>query len=117
MNMHLRLSNGAVGVIHASRFATGHLNDLSLRIFGTKGGLAVTWEKDVSRLRVCIDNLKIAEWVDVPTPDVPTNYVRFIDAVRANTPVLPDFTRGAALQNVLDRAVQSDADGTRDLAV
>jgi len=117
MNMHLRLTNGAVGVIHASRFATGHLNDLSLRIFGTKGGLTVTWEKDISRLRACIDDLEAGEWVDVPTPDVPTNYVRFIDAVRANAPVVPDFARGAALQAVLDRAVQSDANETRDLAV
>ncbi|MDG1863305.1 MAG: Gfo/Idh/MocA family oxidoreductase, partial [Yoonia sp.] len=41
MNMHVRLANGAVGVVHASRMATGHLNDLSLKIFGTQGALDV----------------------------------------------------------------------------
>ncbi len=118
MNMHLRLTSGAVGVIHASRFASGHLNDLSLRIFGTKGGLDVRFENSKSCLRACLgDDLEVAKWVDVPTPDVPTNYVRFIEAVRIGAQVLPDFARGAALQEVLDLAVQSDADGSRDRAV
>jgi predicted dehydrogenase len=118
MNMHLRLSNGAVGVIHASRFASGHLNDLSLRIFGTKGGLNVRFENSKSSLHACLGtNLEAAKWVDVQTPDVPTNYVRFIEAVRAGARVLPDFARGAALQAVLDLAVQSDADGSRDRPV
>lgn len=117
MNMHLRLSNGAVGVIHASRFASGHLNDLSLRIFGTKGGLDVRFENNKSSLRACLGNdLEVAKWVDVSTPDVPTNYVRFIEAVRTNTRVLPDFARGAALQKVLDLAVRSDAEGSLSLS-
>jgi len=113
MNMHMQLENGAVGVIHASRFASGHLNDLSLRIYGTKGGLDVRFEGWESRLRACTgDDLEATKWVDVPTPDVPTNYVRFIDAVRNAEQVFPDFRRGAALQAVLDLAVASDADGS-----
>ncbi len=115
MNMHLCLKNGAVGVIHASRFASGHLNDLSLRIYGTKGGLNVRFEGWNSKLSACLgDDLEAAKWVDVPTPDVPTNYVRFIDAVRSGTQVLPDFARGASLQTVLDLAVASDADRSID---
>ena len=118
MNMHMRLENGAVGVIHASRFASGHLNDLSLRIYGTKGGLDVRFEGWESRLRACTgDDLEATKWVDVPTPDVPTNYVRFIDAVRNAEQVFPDFRRGAALQAVLDLAVASDADGSCDKTV
>lgn len=113
MNMHMQLENGAVGVIHASRFASGHLNDLSLRIYGTKGGLDVRFEGWESRLRACTgDDLEATKWVDVPTPDVPTNYVRFIDAVRNAEQVFPDFRRGAALQAVLDLAVASDAGGS-----
>ena len=118
MNMHMQLENGAVGVIHASRFASGHLNDLSLRIYGTKGGLDVRFEGWESRLRACTgDDLEATKWVDVPTPDVPTNYVRFIDAVRNAEQVFPDFRRGAALQMVLDLAVASDADGSCDKTV
>lgn len=117
-NMHLRLANGAVGVIHASRMATGHFNDLTLRIFGTKGGLDVRYENNISSLRASLgDDMLKPVWRDLPTPAVQTNYERFIAAVRAGTPVLPDFARGAALQKVLDLAVESDKQKSVDLAV
>ena len=116
--MHLKLANGASGVIHASRMASGHLNDLYLRIFGTKGGLDVRYEGNVSKLRACVgDDMPKAIWHDVPTPAVLTNYERFINAVRAGKQELPDFARGAALQKVLDLAVQSDRQKSVDLAV
>lgn len=115
-SMHLTLENGAAGVIHASRFASGHLNDLRLRLYGTHGALEVSYEGATSRLRRCLD-LETASWVDVETPPVATNYQRFIAAIRAGQPVTPDFARGAALQQALDRAVQSDADGCRSLPV
>ena len=117
-NMHLRLQNGAVGVVHASRMATGHFNDLRLRIFGTKGGLEVRYENNVSALRACTGaDMLTATWHGVDVPAVQTNYQRFIAAVRAGTAVLPDFARGAELQKVLDLALQSDAQGSVDLAV
>ena len=116
--MHLRLDNGAVGVIHASRMATGHFNDLCLRLFGTKGGLEVRYENSISSLRACTgDDRLTAVWRDVDITPVQTNYQRFIAAIRAGTPVQPDFARGAALQQVLDLAVQSDARGSLDLPV
>lgn len=116
--MHLRLENGAMGVVHATRMATGHFNDLRLRIFGTKGGLDVTYENNISALRACIgDDRLTAAWRDIDVPPVETNYQRFITAVRAGLQVQPDFARGAALQKVLDLAVQSDAQGSRDLGL
>jgi predicted dehydrogenase len=118
MAMHLALENGAVGVIHASRFASGHINDLRLRLFGTKGGLDVRFEQSNSRLRACLgDHLISGTWVDVPTPQVKTNYARFIAAIRDVTPVMPDFSRGADLQRVLDLAVISDTDQARDQVI
>ncbi len=116
--MHLRLENGAAGVIHASRMATGHFNDLRLRIFGLKGGLDVAYENNVSSLRACIgDDRLTAAWQNVHVPEVETNFQRFIAAIRAGTKVLPDFERGAALQKVLDLAVQSNGRGCLDLPV
>ena len=118
MTMQVTLTNGAVGVVHASRFASGHLNDLRLRIFGTKGGLNVYFEQEQSLLSVSLgDDMLAGRWVDVEVPAVATNYVRFIDAIRAGAQVSPDFARGAALQAVLDRAVQSDAKGGLSLVV
>lgn len=111
--MHLGLANGANGVVHASRMASGHLNDLSLRIFGTKGGLEVGFKGSVSSLRACLEpDLETGAWQDIPAPPVLTNYERFIEAVRAGTQVLPDFARGAELQHLLDQAAASDAQGS-----
>ena len=114
-NMHTRLTNGAVGVVHASRMASGHINDLRLRIFGTKGGLDVRFENSQSSLKACLSPaLETAFWQDMPTPDIQTNYTRFIDAVRDQRPEMPDFARGAVLQKALDMAVVSDSNGCAD---
>lgn len=116
--MHLTLENGAAGVIHATRFASGHLNDLRLRLYGTEGGLEVLFENWESRLRICAGTaLEKAQWQDVSVPEVKTNYVRFIEAIQDETPISPDFARGAALQRVLDQAIASEADGCRSLRV
>lgn len=116
--MHLRLANGATGVVHASRFASGHLNDLSLRIYGTKGGLEVLGNNEKSVLRGSLgEDMLSGTWRDLPAPSVLTNYQRFIAAIRAGTPALPDFARGAALQKVLDQAVASDEARSLDMPV
>lgn len=117
-NMHLTLENGAAGVIHASRMASGHFNDLLLRIFGTKGGLEVRYENNISTLRGCLgDDILTAKWSDIETPPVATNYARFVQAIKEGRQETPDFARGAALQKVLDRAVLSDKDQSRDLSI
>jgi predicted dehydrogenase len=111
--MQVRLANGALGTVAATRFATGHLNDLRLRLYGQTGGLEVRFEKTVSALRACLgDNVQTGTWVDVDCPPVPTIYQRFIAAIRGEGVADPDFARGAALQRLLDRAVESaDQDG------
>ncbi len=107
--MPLQLSNGAIGVIHTTRMATGHLNDLSLQLFGLKGGIEVRGDGRASSLRACLgDDVTTGTWRDIECPPVETNYVRFIAAIRAGRQVDPDFARGAALQKVLDQAVVSD---------
>lgn len=116
--MHLSLANGATGVVHASRMASGHINDLSLRLFGTKGGLDVRFENGQSKLRACLEpDLQSGTWHDVPTPAILTNYERFIAAIRSGDEVGPDFARGANLQRVLDLAVESDSKGCVSLRV
>ncbi|WP_299912509.1 Gfo/Idh/MocA family oxidoreductase [uncultured Paracoccus sp.] len=116
--MQLRLANGALGTVAATRFASGHLNDLRLRIYGDKGGLEVSFENAVSRLRACLSSdLETARWHEVDCPPVPPIYARFIDAIRGHGPAEPDFARGAALQVLLDRAEASAAQEGRALAV
>jgi predicted dehydrogenase len=106
--MQLRLANGALGTVAATRFATGHLNDLRLRLYGQTGGLEVTFEKAESRLRACLGpNIQTATWTEIDCPPVPTIYQRFVAAIRGKGPADPDFARGAALQRLLDRAEAS----------
>ncbi|MEM1236966.1 MAG: Gfo/Idh/MocA family oxidoreductase [Pseudomonadota bacterium] len=44
VHAHLRFDGGAKGALWASQVATGHENGLSLRIYGSKGGLV--WEQE-----------------------------------------------------------------------
>lgn len=116
--MQLRLTNGALGTVAATRFATGHLNDLRLRLHGQTGGLEVSFEKAVSSLRACLgEDVQTGIWHDVDCPEVPTIYQRFIAAIRGEGPADPDFARGSALQRLLDRAESSAAEDGRLLAV
>ena len=106
--MHVGLENGAIGVIHATRFASGHHNDLRLQIFGTTGGLDVELTGEVSRLRASLgEDMRKGEWKDIECPPVQTNYQKFAAAIQAGTMGSPDFARGAALQRVLDLTAES----------
>lgn len=107
--MQTELDNGAIGTLSATRFASGHHNDLRLRIYGDKGGLEVLFEKQVSCLRICREqDLLSAQWQQEETEAVSSSYARFVEAIRAGRSAEPDFRRGAALQKVLDAAVDSD---------
>lgn len=116
--IQLTLANGALGTVACTRFATGHHNDLRLRIYGTKGGLEVRYERNVSALRACLEaDMETATWQDVESPVLGTIYERFIAAIRGEGVADPDFARGAALQKMLDRAEQSSAKGGLALKV
>jgi predicted dehydrogenase len=116
--MQLALTNGAIGVVHTTRMASGHLNDLRARVYGTKGGIEVWGDGRGSTLRGSLgEDMKTGTWKDLPFPAVETNYQRFIAAIRSGKQVDPDFARGAALQKVLDLGMASDRQGVADLAV
>ncbi len=107
--MSLSFSNGAVGVMHASRWATGHLNDLKLRLYGEKGGLELTHRSDGTELSVCMGkNRKKARWKPVAAKPVETNYQSFARAVKRGKTREPGFRHAAELQKALDMAIVSD---------
>lgn len=116
--MQITLANGALGTVGATRFATGHHNDLRLRLYGDLGGLEVSFENRVSRLRACLGaDAPDAIWREVECPPVPTIYQRFIAAIRGEGAAEPDFARGATLQRLLDRAEESSQQHAASLAV
>jgi predicted dehydrogenase len=108
--LQIRLEGGALGVVHATRMATGHLNDLRLRIFGEAGGLEVTYEAGGSRLRACLGADRLTgTWAEVACPATPSIFDRFVAAIRTGGAYEPDFARGAVLQHLMDRAEDSAA--------
>ncbi|UXS42527.1 Gfo/Idh/MocA family oxidoreductase [Agrobacterium tumefaciens] len=115
--MTAELENGAMGVIHASRWATGHLNELRLRIHGDKGALEVIHTPDYSSLRACIgEDVEKAIWKTIDVEPVPTNYEKFARAVMEGGPADPDFRHAANLQKVLDLSIIADRE-RREVAV
>lgn len=107
--MSVEFANGGLGAIHASRWATGHLNDLALRIYGDRGGLEVKHNLTTSSLRGSLgENVEEARWEEIPVEPVPTNYERFVEAVRSGRNHEPSFRHAARLQKVLDLAIISD---------
>jgi len=98
-------TNGALGVVHATRWATGHINELRVRIYGDKGGIEVQHGHLSSHLKVCLDDdAETATWRDMQVQPVATNYERFVNAVRLNMPTEPTFRHAASLQRILDLA-------------
>ncbi|HHY49858.1 MAG TPA: Gfo/Idh/MocA family oxidoreductase, partial [Alphaproteobacteria bacterium] len=104
-------SNGAIGTIHASRWASGHQNDQRLRAYGEKGGLELSHGHWGTLLRVCAGaDVATNTWREVRADPVPTNYQRFAEAVRSGVPAEPSFRHAAKLQQVLDLALIADLD-------
>lgn len=116
--LQLRLASGALGTVAATRFASGHMNDLRLRIYGDKGGLEVRFENQISALRACLGaDIHTATWREVDCPTLPTIYQRFVAAIRGEGAADPTFARGAELQKMLDAAEASAAQNGTAIAL
>jgi len=105
VTMQLSLTNGALGTVSATRVATGHGNDLYLRIYGTKGGIELS-NQEPTTLRAHIGD--DPKWQTIECPAVSENYPRFIATLRGEkTLPMPDFARGVEIQRILDAAEES----------
>lgn len=101
--LSVELGNGALGVIHASRYMTGYANTLRLQVFGDRGAIELEHGRGSTVLRAC-DGAHVHDqsWREIHCPPVPTNQVRFLDAVRTGRTGEPGFRRATELQRVLD---------------
>ena len=108
--MSVELPNGALGVIQASRFNTGHANELHLRIYGNKGSVEVKHMEDWTECRACTgEDVHSFAWRPIKAEPVETNYRKFINAIVAKKNGDPDFRRAADLQKLLDMCFTEDA--------
>jgi predicted dehydrogenase len=103
------LTNGAIGVIHNSRWATGYKNQLRLQIHGDKGAIRIDLDKSYEELDICRGKgVDPAEWKTLKTGKTPNMYRRFITSIQTGKNDQPDFARGAAIQKVIDACFESD---------
>lgn len=115
--MHVEFAGGALGVIHASRMATGKANDLDLLIHGERGAVRLWADGGASTLEACLGpDIEIQRWRPVECPATPHIAERFVLALLGGENGAPDFRRGAEMQQLVDLAFAADAEG-RTLAV
>lgn len=81
-SMQVEFENGALGVIHTSRFMTGYGNVLKLQVFGDKGAIEIEHGLEWTEIRLCSGgDVHTQAWRKVAADAVPTIHSRFIDAV------------------------------------
>ena len=85
--MTVEFSNGALGVVHMSRFATGKLNDLDLLIHGDKGALKIWANHLDSTLETCLGpDIDTQTWTPYALPAHPAQR----GALRHRAPLRPE---------------------------
>lgn len=100
-----RLSGGALATIQATRFATGHTNELTLALHGTEGALLVETDGVASKLSGCFgEDVDRGQWRPIDTPPVARNARRFAEALDSGINGDPSFRRAADMQKLIDAA-------------
>ncbi|HTV70211.1 MAG TPA: Gfo/Idh/MocA family oxidoreductase [Rhizobiaceae bacterium] len=106
--MTAKFANGALGTILATRYATGHANDLTLALHGTKGALRVETTGHESSLMGCLGkDIDKNRWKKIEMPPVKRNAVRFAEALKSGVNGDPSFRRAADIQKVIDATFKS----------
>lgn len=108
--MTARFKSGALATIVASRYMTGHANDLSLALHGTRGAIKVETDGKTSHLSACLGkDVDQQCWRTLVLPDVKRNARRFAEALDAGRNGDPSFRRAADMQKLIDAAFESSA--------
>ena len=111
-NSLVRYENGAIGTITNTRYATGHANSIILEVFCTKGALKVELDEARSKwstLNICQnDNINKIQWETIECPKTPNNYENFIESIKSNIKIQPDFNQGAKIQKIIDSCIKSN---------
>jgi len=117
----LEFENGALGTVASTRFATGEINKLNLKIYCEKGAVRIAFDdpiKEGNYYEITTDtetvfsdedkkiNKKL-KWEKISTNSTPNNIERFIESIKSGINDQPDFERGAKIQKILDSCFES----------
>lgn len=105
----VEFANGALGSIQTTRWMTGHINRLFLKIGGTEGGIMIDSDLGTDTYRICTGkDIHTDTWKTRKAKNVPSTWASFVKAIRSGTTAVPDFARGAEIQKLLDASFESD---------
>ena len=109
----VKFSNGAIGTISNTRYATGYANTLMLEVFCEKGAVKVEFDAERdnkwSTLHICEGkNVDEVKWEKIICDSTPTNFERFIKSIKAGENDQPNFEQGAKVQKILDMCIKSN---------
>jgi predicted dehydrogenase len=103
----VRFQCGALGTIHATRWASGYRNREFIRVYGDKGTVEVDFEKSLDAYRYYSNDAE--KWRTVSCKDTPSNYERFVRAIRTGRQDGSDFENGYKIQIYLHYSLLSDS--------
>ncbi len=103
-------AGGGIGTVHASRWATGQINSLRVRVYGDQGAVELDLDRSPEHYRYCkgATAIRKAQWKEARGKAAPNQYERFIRAIRSGKSDVSDFANGAQVQAYLDASVVSD---------
>jgi predicted dehydrogenase len=110
--IELGFKHGGLGVLHMSRWATGHANHLRLEVHGTEGAVMFDLDRSEEKLDTCLGkDAASARWKTQHLTVAPTIYQRFARAIVTGEQAQPDLLRGAQIQAYLDACERSARSG------
>jgi predicted dehydrogenase len=110
--IELRFRDGGLGVLHTTRWATGHANHLRLEVHGTEGAVRFDLDRSEEAIEACLGpNTASAKWKTEQLEPAPSVYQRFVRAIQTGRQDQPDLLRGAQIQAYLDACERSAQKG------
>jgi predicted dehydrogenase len=133
--MHIRMADGTLGLVEASRMGTGTPNDLQFEIFGDKGAIRFN-ATDPSWLEVYdlrdagqplggmrgfrkLETVQRYEGQKVPDWSMPPTFTRthaecqyqFLKAIQDDSDPSPTFVDGLRVQEIMEAVLRSSEEG------
>ncbi len=105
--------SGGLGTVHASRWAVGQANSLRARVYGDKGAIEIDLDRAYDEYRICTgqENIDKFEWETVKCPPTPSNYERFVTAIKTGRNDPSDFANGVKIQAYVHYSIEADKRG------
>ena len=111
--VQVELENGALGMVHTTRWGTGHLNKVSVLVCGTRGALRYEFDTP-NKLHISLGkDIHAGAWKQIDCQATPTIAQLFIKSIRTGVNAEPSFERGAQAQKVIDACFTSAAQKRR----